>query len=499
MDLIVATSSFSTAPGISVWGSVHGETAHAALGLAKGLRGLGHRTTLVAPLDAEVGRSGLGLARRLSPLAFEVAGEAHERIVFDARLPSGVELVLLGGEVPGEAEDPREVARRWSWFGHAVAALARHRLGQVRQQGESELEAVIAVGEGASFSALAIREGAKAHPKDQGPSPRLLAGLSRIVIPIDPARDHRLPREALASIGVAPELFSPEGIEFYGEASLVKAGAVAADRVVALGESLRSALMREGAPHRLDGVYRARGADVVSIGSGVDQAQYNPATDPHLVARFDADDLTGKVRGRSSLLAELELEQAASVPLLVVPAAGAIDATAEAGLVAALTRALRGELLVVVARSASKGEGELDAALDKLARTHVGRFAVRHNVNEAFLHRAIGSADFALILDATSATGTPARAAMRYGTLPIAVRSAAMEEAIVDLDASLATGTGVLVGGFSAEDIFGGVQRAVSAYANPTWPKVQRRAMRIEGGWERAARRLTALIAQLEA
>jgi starch synthase len=498
MDLIVATSSFSTAPGISVWGSVHGETAHAALGLAKGLRGLGHRTTLVAPLDAEVGQSGLGLARRLSPLTFDVAGEAHERIVFDARLPSGVELVLLGGEVPGEAADAREASRRWSWFGHAVAALARQRLGQVRQPGESELEAVVAVGEGASFSAFAIREGAKAAVRDQGPSPRLLAGLSRIVIPIDPARDHRLPREALASIGVAPELFSPEGIEFYGEASLVKAGAVAADRVVSLGEAPRLSLTTAGAPHRLDGVYRARGNDLVSIGSGVDQAQYNPATDPHLVARFDADDLTGKLRGRSSLLAELELEQAASVPLLVV--AGAIDKSAETGLVAALTRALRGELLVIVARSSQKAEStELDTALEKLARTHVGRFAVRNGVNEAFLHRAIGSADFALLLDATSATGTPARAAMRYGTVPIAPRTPAMEEAIVDLEASLATGTGILVAGTSGDDIFGGIQRAVSAYSNDAWLKVQRRAMRIEGGWERAARRLASIIAQLEA
>ncbi len=494
MDLIVATSSFLTAPGISVWGSVHGETAHAALGLAKGLRGLGHRTTLVAPLDAEVSQSGLGLARRLSTLTFDVGAEPHERIVFDARLSSGVELVLLGGEVPGEADDPREKARRWSWFGHAVAALARHRLGQVRQAGESELEAVVAVGEGAAFSAFAIREGAKLPARDQGPSPKLLAGLSRVAVPIDPSRDHRLPREALASIGVATDMFSPEGIEFYGEASLVKAGAVAADRVVTLGEAPRAALLREGAAHRLDGVYRARGNDVISIGSGVDQSQYNPATDPHLVARFDADDLTGKVRGRSSLLAELELEQAASVPLLVI-----VDRSAEAGLVPALTRALRGELLVVVARTTEKGDGELDAALDKLARTHVGRFAVRYGVNEAFLHRAIGSADFTLLLDASSATGTPARAAMRYGTVPIATRSPANEEAIVDLEPTLATGTGILISSASSDDIFGGIQRAVSAYASPGWPKVQRRAMRIEGGWERAARRLASIIAQLEA
>lgn len=494
MDLIVATSSFLNSPGISAWGTVHGETAHAALGLAKGLRALGHRTTLVAPLDAEVGQSGLGLARRLSPLAVDIGGAIHERVVFDARLPSGVDLVLLGGEAPSEVTDPADVTRRWAWFGHAVAALARHRLGQVRAQGESELEAVVSVGEGAGFTSLAIREDARAPVRDGGPSTRLLAGLARIAIPIDPVRDHRIAREGVASLGIGPELFTPEGIEFYGEASMVKAAAIAADRVVSLGESARQSLMTPGAPHRLDGVYRARANELASIGSGIDQAQYNPATDPHLVARFDADDTTGKLRGRSSLLAELELEHATTLPVLAI--VGAIDKAAEEGLVSALSRALRGELLVVVARTKPS---EIDGALEKLARTHQGRIAVKTSANEAFLHRVVASADFTLILDGASATGTPARAGLRYGTIPIAPKSPSMEEAIVDLDASLDSGTGILVPGSSAEDLFGGIQRAVSAFAQAGWPKLRRRAMRIEGGWERAARRLEALIQQLEA
>ena len=497
MDLIVATSSFLNSPGISSWGTARGETAHTALGLAKGLRALGHRTTLVAPLDAEIGESGLGLARRLSPLSVDVSGVSHERVVFDARLPSGVELVLLGGEVPAEAADPHEASRRWAWFGHAIAALARHRLGLVRAQGESELEAVVAVGEGAGFSALAIREDAKIPARDGGPSPRLLAGLARVAIPIDPAHDHRLPREALAAIGVSPELFTPEGIEFYGEASLVKSAAIAADRVVTLGESARYALTAPGAPHRLDGVYRARAAEIVSIGSGVDMAQYNPATDPHLVARFDADDTNGKARGRSSLLAELELEHAATLPLLAI--IGRVDKSMEEGLVAALARALRGELLVVIARPPATEATELDASIERLIRTHHGRIAIKSNANEAFLHRVLASADFSLVLDSISTSGTPARAALRYGTIPIAPRTPGMEEAIVDVDASLTSGTGILVANATSDELFGGIQRAVSAFGNAAWPKLRRRAMRVEGGWERAARRLEAIIQQLEA
>lgn len=495
MDLIVASGSFLSSPGISAWGTHHGETAHAALGLAKALRGLGHRTTLVAPLDAEVAQSGLGLARRLSPLSFEVGGTLHERVVFDARLPSGVELVLLGGEVPSEAPERLEAARRWAWFGHAVSALARHRLGQVRAQGEGELEAVVAVGEGAAFTNLAIREAGKVAARDGGPSTRLLAGLERLYVPIDPGADFRVAKGALASIGVAEELFSPEGIEFYGEASLAKAGLVASDRVIALGDAPRVAFSKAGATHRLDGVFRARGLEVVSIGSGIDQAQYNPVADPHLVARFDPEDVSGKQRGRSTLLAELELEPSASLPLLAV--VGPIDAAAHAAVVTALGRALRGELLVAVVQAEPKGE--FAASLERIARTHPGRLAIRSGANESLLHRALGAADFSLVVDAASATATPARAALRYGTIPVALRTPATEEAIVDVEASLATGTGVLFDSTSEADVFGAIQRAVSARASNAWSRLQRRAMRVEGGWDRAARRLATIIQQLEA
>jgi starch synthase len=496
MDVIVATSSFLASPGISTWGTLAGETAHAALGLAKGLRALGHRTSLVAPLDAELQRSGIGLARRLSPLSIEIAGTAHERVVFDARLPSGVELVLLGGEPPTEATDPEARALRWVWFGHAVSALARQRLGQARSQGEGELEAVIAVGEGAAATALAIREAGKQGARDGGPSTRLLAGLSRIVVPIEPAADHRLPRAALSSAGIDDALFSPEGIEFYGDASLLKAGILAADRVATLGETTRDALARPSAAHRFDGVFRARGTDVVSIGSGIDVAQYNPATDPHLVGRFDPEDTTGKVRGRSSFVAELELDPAAGLPLLVV--VDPIPSELGAALPAALGRALRGEVLVAVVRTAPReAEGELDLALDRLVRTHPGRIVVRHAAPEALLHRAIAAADLLLVLDGAAATGTAARAALRYGAVPIALASPAHEEAIVDLAPSLETGTGILFAGEG--DLFGAIQRGVSAYGQPGWPRLVRRAMRIEGGWERAARRLESILQQLEA
>lgn len=493
MDLILACTTFHPAPGISSWGSPAGDAAHAALGLAKGLRVLGHRATLVAPFEAHHAHAGIGFARRLSPLSFDVGGVRHERIVFDAKLSSGVEIVLLGHEPPGEATSKEDAAVRCAWFGHAVAALARQRLGVVapRSASEPELEAVIAIGEESAFVPFAIREDAKLPSLDGGPSPRLLAGLARITIPLDLQRDVRLPRHALGNIGVGEDLFSPEGVEFYGEISLSKAAAIASDRLVALGESPRASFVQVSSAHKLDGVFRARGADLVSIGSGVDHAQYNPATDPHVVSRFDPEDLGGKSRGKATLLAELELEPLAHAPLLVLLAGEA----APAAVGPALDRALRGELSLIIATSKARSDGELPAALDRVARAHPGRVAIRHDASEPLLHRLLAAADFSLVFDA-GATATPVTAAMRYATIPIARKSPAVDDAIVDVDAALQTGTGFVFD--TLDELFGTLQRAVSAYELPAFRKLQRRVMRHESGWERPARKLEHLIQQIE-
>lgn len=498
MDLMIATSSFLPAPGISAWGTPAGDVAHAALGLAKGLRALGHRVTLVAPFEGEA-HGAIGLARRLTPLAVHAGGQRRERTLFDARLPSGVEIVLFGGDAPAEATTPLERATRLAWFGHAVAALARQRLGAVTPKPgatDAELEAVVAIGEGAAFTMLAVREDAKVPAADGGPSPRLLAGLSRLYLALDPTQGPAVPRASLVDVGLDDGFFTPDGIEFYGEASLAKAGVLAADRVMTLGDPLREALIKAGAAHRFDGVFRARGPELVSIGGGVDQAQYNPATDPHLTARFDPDDLTGKARQKSALIGELGLEPNPDLPLIALLSGAEPPALGAA--VAALSRALRGEVHVVVALAATTVQPEVDAALQKLAKTYPGRVAVRYGATEPALHRMLGGADHLLTIDPASATATSARAALRYGTVPIALRTPANEEAIVDAEPTLATGTGFLADAADAEALFAAIQRAVSAKATPAARKLQRRAMRVEGGWERTGRRLEALLRQLE-
>jgi starch synthase len=78
--------------------------------------------------------------------------------------------------------------------------------------------------------------------------------------------------------------------------------------------------------------------------------------------------------------------------------------------------------------------------------------------------------------------------AQRYGAVPVARATGGLDDTVVDSDAKLETATGFLFEEPTPEALFGAVQRAIAAYATPRWPSLRRRVMRLDRGWERAAR-----------
>ena len=67
---------------------------------------------------------------------------------------------------------------------------------------------------------------------------------------------------------------------------------------------------------QLDAVLRQRAGDLAGILNGIDVAEWDPARDPHLPARYSAADLSGKAVCKAELQRELRLPVRPEVPLI---------------------------------------------------------------------------------------------------------------------------------------------------------------------------------------
>ncbi len=92
MDILFATTEL--APFVKVGG-----LADVAAALPKALRALGHNVTVVLPRFPAFEAGGLLVARRLTPVRFPLGGSTYDVTLFDGRLASQVDLVLV--DAPG--------------------------------------------------------------------------------------------------------------------------------------------------------------------------------------------------------------------------------------------------------------------------------------------------------------------------------------------------------------------------------------------------------------
>jgi starch synthase len=79
--------------------------------------------------------------------------------------------------------------------------------------------------------------------------------------------------------------------------------------------------------------------------------------------------------------------------------------------------------------------------------------------------------------------------AQRYGALPIVHRDGGLADEVVDCEASLKTGSGLLYDEPSTRSLLAAMQRATAAFANnKAFREVQSRVMRLDHSWERTTR-----------
>jgi starch synthase len=438
------------------------EVGDVVAGLSKALRQLGHRVTLALPRHPGFEAGGLLMARRLTPLALG----GSDLTVLDGQLSSGVELALFDDpplydrpSVYGEGEGYEDNLARFAVLCRGAAALAQQRAEQ-----------------GKPF------EVAHAFDAPAAALPALLKHLQGPALPtlltvLDSERAGRYESGAHTAF---PGLRGNIGDSL----SLLELGLGAAQLVIAGSEDAARDL---GSP-RVSGSLAANlvgeRAPAV-VGSGLDYALFNPATDTALPSRFDAEDVSNKGRCKSAVLTELALELELDRPLVFAAAGSAEEAQL---LLAALPTLLKNDIAVIASVPPSA-----QSELDRLAADYPSDLIRLKDRGDAARRRALSAADFAICLDATALTPAPVQAAQRYGTVPIALGQGAVVDAVVDCDAELATGTGFVFDSAEVGSLVGAATRALGTYGSPGHARLRRRVMRLDVSWERIARRYAQL------
>ncbi len=285
------------------------------------------------------------------------------------------------------------------------------------------------------------------------------------------------PESAMADLGLPWELWTLDGLEWYGKLNVLKGGLNFCDMAVTVSPTHARELCTPEGGFGLHHIFQQLGDRLVGIINGIDQRVWNPATDGYIAAHYSRDDLTGKAACKAALQHSFGLAERPKVPLF--------------GMTGRLVKQKGFDLILESARVRSYdaqfvflGEGEpgYRAALSALSAERRDAVAVDFAFTDVLEHRLMAGSDVVLMPSLYEPCGLTQLRAQHYGAPVVGRRVGGISDTVQD------DVTGFLFDDFTAAALDAAIDRALARRANRrAWTATMRRAMASDFGWERAA------------
>jgi starch synthase len=227
----------------------------------------------------------------------------------------------------------------------------------------------------------------------------------------------------------------------------------------------------------------------------VDYSEWNPERDPYLEVNYTSETVALKERVKSSLRAELGLENA-DVPLIGMVTRLAnqkgLDELAAPGYGALPTILSELPAQMVILGS---GEARYEYYLGHLER-RFPNLKVIIGFDDRLAHRIEAASDFFLMPSRYEPCGLSQLYALRYGAVPIVTRTGGLADTVHEL--SQDGGTGIFIDHPCPAAILEAVKRAVHLWTNERnrFAAVQRTAMKERFTWDAAAKQYLSVYAK---
>lgn len=291
-----------------------------------------------------------------------------------------------------------------------------------------------------------------------------------------------------ASLGLPPEAFSIDSMEFYGKLSFLKAGIVYANQITTVSETYAREITTPSFGCGLEGLLKIKFDQGLLSGiiNGIDES-WEPRSDPHLVEGFGARQWERKKVNTHHIENIFNLPHNTN-PLFAVVSRLAHQKGVDLTLKVADSIVNSGGRLVVM----GCGESELEARMRQLAKRHPQQVGVDTNFNEITARRIFAGSDFLLMPSRFEPCGLSQLYAQRCASLPIARHTGGLADTIED---GL---SGFLFREPTVESYSGAVDRALQVFKRPNLLCAMRcRAMAAPLSWRQSVRPYAALYQQL--
>ncbi len=291
--------------------------------------------------------------------------------------------------------------------------------------------------------------------------------------------------DGIARMGLPPADFHLEGYEFHHQINCMKAGILAADAITTVSPSYAGEILTPEYGCQLSGFLARFRGKLSGIVNGIDTAQWNPASDPHIARHFAAGRASGKKQCKAALQQACGLADDRGAPLFATISRLAEQKGIDLLIKAAPTWLERGAQLVVL----GSGDGWLEARLHELTARYPAQCAFHQGFNEPLARQIYAGADLFAMPSRFEPCGLGQLMAMRYGAIPVVRATGGLRDTVIDHDSDPARSTGFSFSEASADALAEAGLRAMALYRDHPrrFARMVGRALRRDSSWNASA------------
>lgn len=286
--------------------------------------------------------------------------------------------------------------------------------------------------------------------------------------------------------------WSPEGTEFYGGFSMLKAGLIYSDAITTVSPTYAKEICTSAFGYGMDGILNSRSYKLSGILNGIDEKIWDPSSDTYTPHHFSVDAINpGKQDNKRALLSEHM--STVSDATLDAPLFGMVSRLTEQKGIDLITKAIPTMLMQSNANFVLMGSGSshYERVIQDLHDQYPERVFCYLGYSEAMAHLVEAGSDIFLMPSRYEPCGLNQMYSLRYGTLPIVTNTGGLADTVVDAsEKNIENGqaNGFVMQLSDTNTLLITMHRAVDLYTNKSqWEAVQKTAMSKDFSWEISA------------
>ena len=288
--------------------------------------------------------------------------------------------------------------------------------------------------------------------------------------------------------GLSDYFFTPDKLECYKDANLLKGGLVYADAITTVSETYAQEIKTDFYGEGLNGLLNARSKDLRGIVNGIDYDAFNPETDPYITRNYNAVDFR-KEKGKNKRALQEELGLEVDEKRFMIGIVSRLTDQKGFDLIAYVMDELCQDAVQIVVLGT--GEEQYENMFRHFDWKYGNKVSANIYYSEEKSHRIYASCDAFLMPSLFEPCGLSQLMALRYGTVPIVRETGGLKDTVEPYNEYESTGTGFSFTNYNAHEMLATIRYAERIYYDKKreWNKIVDRAMAADFSWDVSAKK----------